>query len=111
MVNGGPATRRWLEVSPERVGTWLEEFTVRHGATVTTIDASRSVVSLRAADGACAECHVPFPPLSAPTPFAVQSAAPAPISPPSVRPAAIGAGDRRARALEGPQPSAKPSES
>jgi hypothetical protein len=63
--NGGPAAQRWREVSPERIETWLDEFTARHGPTAATTDASRAIVSVRAADGAVAECHVPFPPLPA----------------------------------------------
>ena len=63
MGNGGPAAPHWHEVGPERVEAWLGEFTGRHGATVTTMDPSRAVAYVRAADGAMAECHVPFPPL------------------------------------------------
>jgi Actinobacteria/chloroflexi VLRF1 release factor len=52
---------RWIEVSPERLAGWLESFTQRHGAT--TAEAGPDVVTFRAADGAVARCHVPFPPL------------------------------------------------
>jgi hypothetical protein len=52
-------------VAPERIEGWLAGFAGRHGATVTVTDASRAIVTLRAADGAVAQCHVPFPPLPA----------------------------------------------
>ena len=55
---GGP---RWVEVAPERFVGWVESFTRRHGETTAEPDAG--VVVFRAADGAVAECHVPFPPL------------------------------------------------
>jgi len=54
---------RWIEVSPERLAGWLESFADRHGEV--TSEAGREVVTFRAADGAVAECHVPFPPLPA----------------------------------------------
>jgi hypothetical protein len=41
--------------------TWLDEFVRRHGEAV--VEAGPAVVTVRAADGATAECHVPFPPL------------------------------------------------
>jgi hypothetical protein len=40
---------------------WLESFTGRHGEVAT--EATPEVVTFRAADGAVAEFHVPFPPL------------------------------------------------
>jgi hypothetical protein len=55
---GGP---RWVEVAPERFVGWVESFAQRHGAT--TAEPGPEVVVFRAADGAVAECHVPFPPL------------------------------------------------
>ncbi len=54
---------RWIEVGPERLAGWLESFAQRHGEV--TGEADRAVVTFRAADGAVAECHVPFPPLPA----------------------------------------------
>jgi hypothetical protein len=63
--NGRGASPQWLDVAPERIEGWLAEFAARHGATVTSIGASRAIVTVRAADGAVAECHVPFPPLPA----------------------------------------------
>jgi hypothetical protein len=65
VVNGRGATPHWLDVAPERIEAWLAEFADRHGATVTATDAERAIVTVRAADGAVAQCHVPFPPLSA----------------------------------------------
>ena len=53
---------RWVSVPPERMARWLTGFGERHGPYET--DASAEVVVLRAADGAVAECEVPFPPLA-----------------------------------------------
>lgn len=66
MNQGRAVPPHWLDVAPERIEGWLAEFGARHGAAVTSAEASKGIVSLRAADGAIAECHVPFPPLSAP---------------------------------------------
>jgi Actinobacteria/chloroflexi VLRF1 release factor len=65
--NGRGATPHWLDVAPERIEVWLAEFAERHGATVTATDTSRAIVTVQAADGAVARCHVPFPPLPAGT--------------------------------------------
>jgi Actinobacteria/chloroflexi VLRF1 release factor len=59
--HGAAGEARWIEVSPERLAGWLESFAQRHGHI--TGEASPAVVTFRAADGAEAECHVPFPPL------------------------------------------------
>jgi hypothetical protein len=58
---------RWLDVAPERLAGWLESFGARHGGAVAGSGPSgdAAVVVFRAADGAAAECHVPFPPLPA----------------------------------------------
>jgi hypothetical protein len=65
MENGRGAAHRWVEVGPDRIEKWLKSFSDRHGSTVTeTGGASTAVVRVRAADGALAECHVPFPPLA-----------------------------------------------
>ncbi|MGD0684885.1 MAG: acVLRF1 family peptidyl-tRNA hydrolase [Streptosporangiaceae bacterium] len=61
MANG-PDGARWIDVDPERLAGWLESFEQRHGAG--SADASPDAVTFRAADGAVAECHVPFPPLA-----------------------------------------------
>ncbi|MGO8959246.1 MAG: acVLRF1 family peptidyl-tRNA hydrolase [Streptosporangiaceae bacterium] len=63
MDTGRRAAQRWLDVDPERIETWLESFGQRHGSAVT--EAGTEIVTLRAADGAVAECHVPFPPMPA----------------------------------------------
>ena len=63
MPNEAAGAPRWIEVSPERLVTWLDEFARRHGETA--VETGPAVVTFRAADGATAECHVPFPPLRA----------------------------------------------
>ena len=52
---------RWVSVPPERLARWLAGFAERHGAYDVT--AGPDQVVLVAADGARAECEVPFPPL------------------------------------------------
>ena len=51
-----------MEVAPERLAGWLDSFAQRHGDVV--LEPGRQAVAFRAADGAVAECHVPFPPLA-----------------------------------------------
>ncbi len=63
MANGQSATSRWVDVSPDRIASWIETFAGRHGGAST--EPGGEIVTLRAADGAVAECHPPFPPLSA----------------------------------------------
>ena len=58
------AGARWVEVPPERLVRWVENFTHRHGPAVA--EPGREVVVLRARDGAVAACHPPFPPLPQP---------------------------------------------
>jgi hypothetical protein len=53
---------RWVEVAPERLQHWLDGFAERHGAT--DVAATATAVTFTAADGAVAECQVPFPPLT-----------------------------------------------
>jgi hypothetical protein len=53
-----------VEVAPDRIVGWVAAFAERHGPT--TAEPGRRVMVLRAADGAAAECHPPFPPLAAP---------------------------------------------
>jgi peptide subunit release factor 1 (eRF1) len=53
---------RWATVPPERLERWLAGFADRHGG-VTEVATAAQVV-LTAADGAVAECEVPFPPLT-----------------------------------------------
>ncbi|HEY6377815.1 MAG TPA: acVLRF1 family peptidyl-tRNA hydrolase [Candidatus Dormibacteraeota bacterium] len=54
---------RWVVVAPERLERWLLGFADRHGTTAW--EAGPSHVIGTAADGARAECEVPFPPLDA----------------------------------------------
>jgi len=53
---------RWVTVPPERLARWRAGFAERHGDIETTIGPDR--VLLEAADGATADCEVPFPPLT-----------------------------------------------
>ena len=55
---------RWVEVAPERLERWVASFAERHGTI--TDEPGRLAVTFRAADGAAAECHPPFPPMAAP---------------------------------------------
>lgn len=68
MANSTGDGARWLDIAPERLAGWLESFGKQHGGAVACAApagdaAGVSVVEFRAADGAVAECHVPFPPL------------------------------------------------
>ena len=75
MENSRRTSQRWVDVGPERVEGWLDSFAERHSAGgagagqagQTSIDAGREIVTVRAADGSVADCHVPFPPLPAGT--------------------------------------------
>jgi hypothetical protein len=58
---------RWVSVPPERVHPWIDGFANRHGPFEAAGDGR--VVSLRAADGALAELHVPFPPMPSGPPY------------------------------------------
>src|SRR5215469_15770225 len=62
MANGTADGVRWLDVGPERLASWLESFAQRHGGELIT-EPGPAVITFRSADGATAECHVPFPPL------------------------------------------------
>ena len=64
MQNSGRVAQRWVDVGPERIENWLKSFGERHGSPMT--EAGPEVVTVRAADEAVAECHVPFPPLPVP---------------------------------------------
>jgi hypothetical protein len=64
MENGRGPAQRWLDVSPDRIESWLGSFAARHGATETALDDRRAIATVRAADGSIAACHAPFPPLS-----------------------------------------------
>jgi hypothetical protein len=52
---------RWIDVEPERLQRFLDGFASRHGGV--SVGASTDAVRMTAADGAVAECAVPFPPL------------------------------------------------
>jgi hypothetical protein len=52
---------RWVDVAPERLDRFLAGFAERHGDV--RVDATADVVRVVAADGAVAECAVPFGPL------------------------------------------------
>jgi hypothetical protein len=56
---------RWVEVQPARFAVWAEEFGHRHGQTIEIAGDTGDIVTIRAADGAVADCHPPFPPLPA----------------------------------------------
>jgi hypothetical protein len=72
-----------VEVPPERLVSWIVTFTERHGGPLAVSYAEpTAAVTFTAADGAVAECHVPFAPLRAPLPFPTLRADPRP-SPPS----------------------------
>ena len=53
---------RWLDVAPERLAGWLADFDGRHGVVRSVY--TPALVTFEAADGALAEFHPPFPPLS-----------------------------------------------
>ncbi|WP_433429642.1 acVLRF1 family peptidyl-tRNA hydrolase [Nonomuraea sp. CA-141351] len=57
---------RWVTVPPERLHPWIDGFAGRHGPFSASGD--DRVVRLLAADGALAELHVPFPPMTPPGP-------------------------------------------
>jgi len=63
-VAEGRAGARWVEVPPERLVRWVENFTLRHGPAVA--EPGPEVVVLRASDGTAAACYPPFPPLPQP---------------------------------------------
>jgi hypothetical protein len=60
----GSTGGRWVDVAPDRIVRWVGSFADRHGPLTT--EPSRTVLVLRGADGAVAECHPPFPPMAAP---------------------------------------------
>jgi hypothetical protein len=81
-------------VAPERLAGWLESFAQRHGEVSADPGPGRAAatetVTFRAADGAVAQCHVPFPPLAAvgrPAEASPAEASPAEASPAEASPA------------------------
>jgi len=57
-----PARR--LDLAPERFAAWIATFGQRHGGGLTA-QPDENGAMFSAADGAVAECHVPFPPFAA----------------------------------------------
>jgi hypothetical protein len=70
---------RWIEVAPERFPGWITSFAERHGPA--RAEPGAEVVVFRAADGAVASCHPPFPPLD-PAHLAATGGVPARVPPP-----------------------------
>jgi len=60
---GTSTAPRRIEVAPQRFGGWIESFAQRHGGGLTA-QAGEQAVTFAAADGAVAQCQVPFPPLT-----------------------------------------------
>jgi hypothetical protein len=60
---------RTVEIPPERLARWLDNFVARHGAATFSHSAER--ILLMAPDGARAELAVPFPPVSGELPRAL----------------------------------------
>jgi hypothetical protein len=46
---------RWVDVPPARLTRWLENFRTRHGDYTSTL--AGGILTVRAVDGALAECH------------------------------------------------------
>jgi Actinobacteria/chloroflexi VLRF1 release factor len=64
MKNPAAGGGRWVDVAPDRLVSWIVTFTRRHGgAGPVSRDEGGAAVAFTAADGATAECHLPFPPL------------------------------------------------
>jgi hypothetical protein len=104
MKNPAAGGGRWVEVPPERLVSWIVTFTERHGGPLAvsyaepaadrgsvtpTVADGAVVVTFTAADGAAAECHVPFPPLRTPVASPLPSADPLASPAPSADPDAL----------------------
>lgn len=68
-MSGRPAAGggRWVTVDPDRLAGWLAGFAERHGPLAVEPGGAvtlTSAVTVTAADGSVAVCHVPFPPLA-----------------------------------------------
>ncbi|MFZ0217616.1 MAG: acVLRF1 family peptidyl-tRNA hydrolase [Candidatus Dormiibacterota bacterium] len=63
-MSGSPAPggRRRVEVAPERLARWLDNWAARHGAVATRV--TPEAVTFTGADGGVVRCEVPFPPLA-----------------------------------------------
>jgi hypothetical protein len=100
MKNPAAGGGRWVEVPPERLVSWIVSFAERHGGAGPRWPSpgdGGEVVTFTAADGAMAECHVPFPPLRARPP------SPPPPGQPPFPPLRAGPGGQSAA---GPDPRA-----
>src|SRR6516162_6804774 len=66
--NSASGGARWVDVAPERFPGWVASFARRHGADggdqSLTVAMTDSTVAFTAPDGAVAECHPPFPPVT-----------------------------------------------
>ncbi len=88
-----------MEVPPERLVSWIVTFTERHGGPLAVSYAEpTAAVTFTAADGAAAECHVPFAPLRALRPSPPSRADPQPSPTPRGEPGEQGATGSDARA-------------
>jgi hypothetical protein len=93
MTERRPGPGRWIDVAPERFARWLDSFAARHGAVTAEPGAGGAV--FRAADGAEADCRVPFPPLPTPgaRPAGPGQAVPGGTGPGETGPGETGAGE------------------
>jgi hypothetical protein len=67
MKNPAAGGGRWVEVPPERLSSWIAAVGRRHdGLDLVADGEGGGSLTFTAADGAIAECHPPFPPMSAP---------------------------------------------
>jgi hypothetical protein len=85
VAGSGQAAGRWIDVAPARFPGWIRSFADRHGEV--TASGGPAALEFRAADGASAVCHLPFPPLSIPA-----NGAATPGTPPGT-PAAVALAD------------------
>ncbi|MDQ2810672.1 MAG: hypothetical protein M3Z75_02015 [Actinomycetota bacterium] len=61
MKNPAAGGGRWVEVSPERLVSWIVTFGQRHGTGLVAHGGADGLLTFTAADSASAECHPPFP--------------------------------------------------
>ncbi len=61
MKNPAAGGGRWVDVSPERLVSWMVTFARRHGGGLVARGDADGLLTFTAADGATAECHPPFP--------------------------------------------------
>ncbi|MGH3226647.1 MAG: hypothetical protein ACRDPY_49545, partial [Streptosporangiaceae bacterium] len=109
MKNPAAGGGRWVEVPPERLVSWIVTFTERHGGPLTVSYAEpAAAVTFTAADGAAAECHVPFPPLPLRTPLPSAPLRADPVASPPPRADPVASPPPRADPVASPPPSADP---